>query len=451
MQTVRRVVAAGSALAVLAGTASCGGGDSSGQGDQTLTIAAVNNADLDRLRDLNQNFLDQHSGVNIEWVSQSENELRETVSTDVGTEGGRFDVVTVGTFEAQIWAEEGLLEPLTDMPDGFEAGAFVPSIRKALTPQDEMLAAPFYGESSFTMYRTDLFKEAGVEMPDQPTWSFIIDAAKKISEETSADGICLRGKPGWGENMGFVTAMAHSYSARWFDEDWRAQLDSDAWLEATADYLELAEYAPSTVTRNGYQENLKLFQDGECGIWVDATIAASSVTDSEESSVADSVDFAPAPGAGENGSSNWLWAWSLAIPSGSEHKDLAKEYVAWATSAEYIELAASEYGWANVPAGARSDLYENSKYTDAAPFADLVQQSIDSADPTKPTSEPVPYEGIQYVNVAAFQSIGNAVGQQMTDAISGEISGEQALENSQWVADRVIERVRLLEDQQGSD
>ncbi|MGB7448708.1 MAG: sugar ABC transporter substrate-binding protein [Ornithinimicrobium sp.] len=451
MHTVRRVVAAGSAVAVLVVTASCGSEDSSGQGGETLTIAAVNNSDLDRLRDLNQEFLDQHSGVDIEWVRQTENELRETVSTDVGTEGGRFDVVTVGTFEAQIWSDESLLQPLTDMPDNFDSSAFVPTIREALTPGEEMLAAPFYGESSFTMYRTDLFEEAGLEMPEQPTWGFIIDAAQKISEETSADGICLRGKPGWGENMGFLTAMAHSYGARWFDEDWRAQLDSDAWLEATADYLELAEYAPSTVTRNGYQENLELFRDGECGIWVDATIAASSVTDSQESSVADNVDFAPAPGTGQDSSSNWLWAWSLAIPSGSEHKELAKEYVAWATSADYIELAASEYGWANVPAGARADLYENSSYTDAAPFADLVLTSIESADPTEPTSQPVPYHGIQYVDVPAFQSIGNAVGAQMTDAISGEISGEEALENSQWVADRVIERVRLLEDQQGSN
>lgn len=451
MNRVTRAVVAVPAIAVLALSAACSAGETPEESARKLTIATVDNGDLDRLRELSQAFLDEHPGVTLEWVRQGENEIRQTISTDVGTGGGRFDVVTVGTYEAEVWADRELLTPLTGMPVGFDVAAFIPAVREALSHEGELQAAPFYGESVFTMYRTDVFEEVGLEMPERPTWEFIIDAASQVSESTDVNGICLRGNPGWGENIAFLTAMAHSYGARWFDEDWVPQLDSDEWTRATEDYLTLAAHAPSDVATNGYRENLALFQEGECAIWVDATSAAAFVTDPAQSTVAEDVSFAYAPTHEAGTQTSWLWAWSLAIPESSENKELAKEFVAWATSAEYMQLVADEYGWANVPPGTRVDLYDNSEYREAAPFAQLVLDSIESADVTEPTTIPVPYVGIQYVAVPAFQSIGTAVGQQMTDAIMGEITMAEALENSQWVSDQVIEQTRMLQDRAESN
>lgn len=448
MRRPTSVIAAAIVLGCTAALMSCAPSGSSSPSGDTLTIAAVDNPDIDRLRELSQDFVDENPGVNIEWVRADENEIRQTISTDVATGGGRFDIVTVGTYETPLWAEQEYLVPMEDMPAGFDSDDFITTIREPLSYEGTLYAAPFYGESSFTMYRTDLFEQAGLEMPQRPTWDFIIDAASTLSDSTDSDGICLRGKAGWGENMAFITAMAHSYGARWFNEDWIPQFDTEEWSNTTTDYLTLAEYAPSDAATNGFSENLALFQNGECAIWVDATSAASSVTDPDESTVADSVGFAHAPGSGlEDKQSNWLWAWSLAIPESSENQDLAKEFVAWATSEDYQELVADEYGWANVPPGTRRELYNNSDYLEAAPFAELALESIENADPGDPTAQPVPYEGVQYVDVPAFQSIGTAVGNQMSDALSGEISAEEALENSQWVTDRVIERTRLIENQ----
>ena len=451
MRRLTRIIVVVIALGCTAALMSCAPGESSSQSENTLTIAAVDNPDIDRLRELSQNFTDQNNGANIEWVQSDENEIRQTISTDVSTEGGRFDVVTVGTYETPLWAEKEYLAPIEDMPGEFNTDDFIPNIREALSYKDTLYAAPFYGESSFTMYRTDLFEQAGLEMPERPTWDFIIDAASELSNSTDANGICMRGKAGWGENTALITAMAHSYGARWFNEGWIPQFDTEEWSNTTTDYLKLGESAPSDVANNGFIENLSLFQEGECAIWVDATVAASSVTDPDESTVADSVDFAYAPGTGlEDKQSNWLWSWAMAIPEGSDNKDLAKEFVAWATSEDYLELAAEEYGWANVPPGARRGLYDNSNYTEAAPFADLTLESIEDANPGNPTAPAVPYEGVQYVDVAGFQSIGTAVGDQMSDALAGDIEAEEALENSQWVTDQVIERARLLDDNQES-
>ena len=414
----------------------------------SITIATVNNDDMNRMQALSANFTEANPDIALNWVTLEENVLRQRVTTDIATESGRFDVVTIGTYEVPIWAERDWLVPLRDMPDGYNVEDILPAIRAGLSIGGTLYAAPFYGESSFTMYRTDLFEKVGLQMPTEPSWDFIKQAAAAITDKSNEIyGICLRGKPGWGENMALLTAMANSYGARWFDEQWRPQFDSEAWASTLNDYrMLLNDYGPPDAAANGYNENLALFQDGKCGIWIDATVAASAVTNAGQSKVADRVGFALAPDNGLGKRSNWLWAWSLAISAGSQKQEAAKKFVAWATSREYTELIAEKDGWANVPPGTRASLYSNPAYLDAAPFAQMTLASIQAADPQNPTVEEVPYTGIQYVAIPEFQSIGTAVGQRFALSLEGAISSDEALANAQWVTGKVIERARFLED-----
>lgn len=415
--------------------------------DATLTIATVDNSDMIRMQELSEEFTKNNPDIELNWITLDENVLRQRVTTDIATDGGRFDVLTIGTYEVPIWAERGWLVPLNDMPEGYDVEDILPAIREALSVDGTLYAAPFYGESSFTMYRTDLFEKAGLEMPEAPTWDFIKEAAAKITDKGNAVyGICLRGKPGWGENMALLTAMANAYGARWFDMDWHPQLDSDAWAGTLADYVKLLnEYGPPDPSSQGFSENLGLFQSGKCGIWIDATVAASFVTNPEQSSVAENVGFALAPDTGLGKRSNWLWVWALAIPVASQHEEAAKRFLAWATSRDYTELVAENYGWANVPPGTRTSLYENEAYLDAAPFAEITLASIQAANPNDPTVEDVPYTGIQYVAIPEFQSIGTAVGQRFAKALAGTIPVDEALDNAQWVTGKVVERARFLQ------
>ena len=415
----------------------------------SITIATVNNDDMNRMQALSANFTEANPDIELSWVTLEENTLRQRVTTDIATGSGRFDVVTIGTYEVPIWAERDWLVPLHDMPDGYDVEDILPSIRAGLSIGGTLYAAPFYGESSFTMYRTDLFEKAGLQMPTEPSWDFIKQAAAAITDKSNEIyGICLRGKPGWGENMALLTAMANSYGARWFDEQWRPQFDSEAWASTLNDYrMLLNDYGPPDASANGYNENLALFQDGKCGIWIDATVAASAVTNAGQSKVADRVGFALAPDNGLGKRSNWLWAWSLAISAGSQKQEAAKKFVAWATSREYTELIAEKDGWANVPPGTRASLYSNPAYLDAAPFAQMTLASIQAADPQNPTVEEVPYTGIQYVAIPEFQSIGTAVGQRFALSLEGAISSDEALANAQWVTGKVIERARFLQEE----
>jgi sorbitol/mannitol transport system substrate-binding protein len=409
---------------------------------ETLTIATVNNGDMIRMQKLTDDFKAKNPGIDLEWVTMEENVLRQKVTTDIATKGGQYDVMTIGTYEVPIWAKQGWLVPLDDLGADYDVDDLLPAIRGGLSVDGKLYAAPFYGESSMVMYRKDLFEKAGLTMPDAPTWDFIADAAHKITDKNSETyGICLRGKAGWGENMAFLTATSNSFGARWFDENWKPQFDQPEWKKTLQFYIDLMKDAgPPGASSNGFNENLALFQSGKCGMWIDATVAASFVINPKESKVADKVGFALAPDAGLGKRGNWLWAWSLAIPAGSSKQDDARKFIAWATSKSYLELVASKEGWANVPPGTRKSLYDNPEYQSAAPFAKMTLESINAADPTKPTVKPVPYVGVQFVAIPEFQGLGTAVGQQFSAALAGNITVDQALQNAQQLSEREMKK-----------
>ncbi|GLP86063.1 ABC transporter substrate-binding protein [Tritonibacter mobilis] len=422
---LRNALCAASALAVMAAGAV--------QAETTVTIATVNNGDMIRMQGLADDFTAQHPDIKLEWVTLEENVLRQRVTQDIASKGGQFDVMTIGTYEVPIWAKNNWLVSLNDMPSEWDADDILPAIRGGLTVDGNLYAAPFYGESSMVMYRTDLMEKAGLEMPDAPTWEFIKEAAAGMTDKDSeVYGICLRGKAGWGENMAFLTAMSNSFGAKWFDENWTAQFDSEAWKTTLTFYMDLmTNYGPPGASTNGFNENLSLFQQGKCGMWIDATVAASFVTNPNDSTVADKVGFALAPDNGLGKRGNWLWAWTLAVPAGSDATDEAKTFIEWATSKSYTELVASKEGWANVPPGTRTSLYENQNYLDAAPFAEMTLNSINAADPTNPSVDPVPYTGVQFVAIPEFAGIGTQVGQEFSAALAGQQSVDEALAKAQ--------------------
>jgi len=399
------------------------------------------------MQSLTDEFEEAHPDITLDWVVLEENVLRQRMTTDIATEGCQFDVMTIGTYEVPIWAERGWLSPLDDLPDDYNEDDLLTSVRDGLSHDDTLHALPFYAESSMMYYRKDLFEEAGIEMTDEPTWEEVREWASKLDGmEDGLAGICLRCKPGWGENMAFVSTLVNTFGGRWFDEDWNPELNSDAWVEAIQFYVDLLnDYGPSGASSNGFNENLALFSRGNCGMWVDATSAAGKLYDPDESEVADSLGYAPAPVAETPKGSHWLWSWALAIPASSENQEAAKKFVTWATSEEYIELVGETEGWTSVPPGTRKSTYEDERYTDAAPFADFVLQAIQEADPTDSTLEPNPYIGVQFVGIPEFQSIGTQVGQTISSALTGDVSVEQALDSAQRATERAMQRAGYLD------
>jgi sorbitol/mannitol transport system substrate-binding protein len=420
----------------------------SGADAQTkLTIATVNNGDMIRMEKLTDDFKQKNPGIDVNWVTLEENALRQKVTTDIATKGGQYDVLTIGTYEVPIWAKQGWLVPLDQLGAGYDVNDLLPPIRAGLSADGKLYAAPFYGESSMLMYRKDLFEKAGLTMPERPNWDFIKEAAAKITDKPKeVYGICLRGKPGWGENMAFLTTMANSFGARWFDEHWKPEFNGPEWKKTLETYLDLMKnYGPPGASSNGFNENLALFQSGKCGMWIDATVAASFVSNPKDSKVADKVGFAPAPCGTTCKNSNWLWSWALAVPASSKQQEAAEKFIAWATGKGYLDLVAAKDGWANVPPGTRTSLYENPEYLKAAPFAKQTLSAIDSADPSKDgNSRPKPYIGVQFAAIPEFQGIATAVGQQFAAALTGQSAPAQALANAQALSEREMTKAGYI-------
>ena len=406
---------------------------------ENLTIATVNNGDMIRMQGLTDDFTAK-TGHTVEWVTLEENVLRQRVTTDITTKGGAFDIMTIGMYETPIWGSNGWLVPLDDLSADYNVGDLLPAMAGGLSHDGTLYAAPFYGESSMVMYRTDLMAKAGLEMPAAPSWNFIAKAARAMTDRSNdINGICLRGKAGWGEGGAFITAMSNSFGARWFDEDWNAQFDTREWSDTLNFFVNMmSDAGPAGYATNGFNENLSLFQQGKCGMWIDATVAASFVTNPNDSTVADSVGFALAPDNGMGVRSNWLWAWALAIPAGTQKEDAAKEFIEWATSNSYIELVAANEGWANVPPGARTSLYENPNYKDI-PFAKMTLDSILSADPLNSTVDPSPYVGIQFAAIPEFAGIATDVSQEFSAAYAGQQSIDEALAKAQAITNDAME------------
>lgn len=406
-----------------------------------LVVATVNNGHMIEMQKLTKFFEEAHPDIKIKWVTLEEGTLRQRVTTDIATKGGQFDVMTIGMYETPIWAKKKWLIPIaTDA--AYDVDDLLPAMRNGLSADGKLYASPFYGESSMLMYRKDLADKVGFKMPDQPTWAQVKELADKVNDpKGGVYGMCLRGKPGWGDNMALLTTMVNTNGGQWFDMSWKPQIDTKPWHDAISFYVDLMKKdGPPGASANSFNENLALFNEGKCGMWVDATIAASFVSDPKQSKVADKVAFAQAPTAVTPKGANWLWAWALAIPAGSQKVDAGQTFIKWATSKDYIKLVAKEEGWGSVPTGTRKSTYDNPDFQKAARFAAAEKKAIDTANANDSTLPKSPYVGVQYAAIPEFQAIGVAVGQQMSAALSGKVTVDQALKTSQTAAEREMKK-----------
>ena len=407
-----------------------------------ITIATVNNGDMVVMQRLASDFEQKHPDIHLKWVVLEENVLRQRLTTDIATKAGQFDVLTVGNYEVPIWAKQGWLVPMDNLPAAYDVDDILKPVRTALTVDNKLYALPFYGESAMTYYRKDLFDKAGIKMPDAPTYAEIRGFADKITDKPNQIyGMCLRGKPGWGENMAYLTSLVNAEGGRWFDMNWKPTVDSKPWHDALDYYTGILKAdGPPGAASNGFNENLALFASGHCGMWIDATVAGGMLFDTKQSQVADKVAFAPMPTGSFKGAPTWLWSWNLAIPATSKQQAAAREFITWATSKDYIKLVADKNGWVAVPPGTRQSTYDNPDYKKAAPFASFVRNAIDVANPNGQTQEQRPYTGAQFVAIPEFQGIGTQVGQTVAATLTGQQTIDAALKSAETATERTMKQ-----------
>jgi sorbitol/mannitol transport system substrate-binding protein len=439
---LRALGAAGCVAAVLA-VAACSsgsGGSGSGSSSGVVTVAVVSNPLItNQMIPLTKsNFEKLHPGIKVNFATYTEGDLRAAIQKDVSTHSNAFNVIMIGPYETPLFAKAGWLDNLSTKFIGsdpsYDASDLLPPIAKSLSYKGNLYAVPFYGESSMVFYRKDMFAKAKLTMPLHPTWAQVANFAAKLNQPGKVSGICLRGLAGWGDNMASLDTVINTFGGEWFNQKWQPQLTSPAVEQATTFYVNLIrKYGESGASNDSFNQLLTLYGQGKCAMWYDATVAATSIATSYPA-IAKNTGYAFAP-VNLTKSSGWLWTWALGIPQGTANEANAWKFVSWATSKSYDQLVAAKYGWAAVPPGTRTSLYSIPQYQAAAKaFAGITIASIDSVDPLHPTLHPVPYVGIQFVDIPQFEALGVTVGQQVAGAIAGTESVAQALKASQQAA-----------------
>jgi len=434
------------AAAVTMTVAACSSSSSSDKsGEATITVAVTANPLMTTIEKLTPaGFEATHPGIKVKFVTYDENTERANVEKDVAAHGGQYDVVMIGPNDIASWAKNDWISDLTADANSdatYDVNDLLPPIRQALSSNGKLYAVPFYGESSFLMYRKDMFAAAGVTMPANPTWDQVAAIADKLNDPSKGvAGICLRGLTGWGDNLASFDTVVNTFGGQWFDTNWNAHLTDPAFVQAANFYVNLVQKDGEKGAGNdSFNECLNIMQQGKAAMWYDATVAASTI-DAAPSPIAGKLGFAPAP-VEKTSSSGWLWSWALAQESASKHKSAAWQFMDWATSKTYIAYDASKNGWAAVPPGTRTSTYQNADYqASAKDFAALTLQQINSVNVNQPGVSPQPVPGVQYVGIPEFEDFGQKVSAELTAAIDGQESVSEFLQKSQTIAQNAVKQ-----------
>jgi sorbitol/mannitol transport system substrate-binding protein len=435
---------------VLAGCGLLGDDDDDGGSEGgSIKVAIVDNPQMQDLTKLTPSLFTNETGIEVDYSVLEEGTLREVTTRDVAAGAGQFDVIMLGPYEAPQFGSDGTLTDLTPYvsdDEAYNVDDIIPAVRTALTADGKLYAAPFYGESSFLMYRKDVLKDEGVTMPAQPTWTQVAEIARMIDKPDMA-GICLRGLPGWGDLGASFTTVLNTFGGTWWsaNEDGsvgEAMVDQPEFRKALQFYVDLVRDAgEQDAASSSFNECLSQYLDGNVAMWYDATVAA-GLLEADDSDVKGKNGYAPAP-VEETPASGWLWTWALAIPTASEDVDAAWEYISFATGPEYLEQAGTRVpgGWAAIPPGTRRSTYEIPEYEEAAAaFAEPTLDAISAAPIDDPGTTPRPgLPGVQYVGIPEFQDVGNRCTEEFSAVIAGRESIDEALANCQDIASEVAQ------------
>ena len=442
-----RALALGLAVSVVASGCAGWGGGVGGGGGSSLNILMVNNPQMLDLQKLTAAHFTKDTGITVNFTVLPENDVRDKISQEFSSQAGQYDAATLSNYEVPIYGRSGWIAPLEDYvahDPTFDQGDILAPMTKSLTGADgKLYGEPFYGESSFLMYRKDVLAAKGIAMPDRPTWPQVADIAAQVDgAQPGMKGICLRGQPGWGQLFAPLTTVVNTFGGTWFTQDWQAKVNSPEFTAAVQFYVDLVRtHGEIGAPQAGYTECLNNLLQSNVAMWYDSTAAAGSL-EADGSPVKGKIGYAAAPVV-KTETSGWLYSWSWGIQQASSKKDDAWKFISWASGKDYENLVGREIGWSSTPAGKRASTYANPDYlASAGAFAAQTKSAIESAKPDDPGVQPRPAPGIQFVGTPEFPDLGTQVSQQISSAIAGQTSVTSALERGQQLAGDVAERYR---------
>ena len=372
------------------------------------------------------------TGIEVELEVVPESDITAKMLLEFSSGSGRYDVVQNNIIYIPGFLKAGYIAPLDDLaqksPANYDKADFVPGYLNTNVVDGKLYGLPVYGESTFLMYRKDLFEEYGIAPPK--SFSEVTAAAKTIKEKSNGAvaGITMRGAQGI-QNVYVWAGWLWGYGGEFITADGKSALGTEeaaASLDAFANVLR--DYGPVGVANFGWEENRVLFQQGKAGMTMDATVNGAFNEDPSVSSVVGKVGYVPVPVETDTlkGGSSSLAVHSLYISEASQNKEAAWLFASWATAKEQQikSFALAPNSGVTSLAALNSEEF-NKRY---GAFKDAMLASINAGNP-------------QYLpTVEAANEVINNAGIAVSKVLAGTASAKDALAEANAANDAALGR-----------
>jgi multiple sugar transport system substrate-binding protein len=304
------------------------------------------------------------------------------------------DVVWTAEFASQDWLLD--LTPYVEE----RKDEFIPATLETATYDGKTWAVPKQSDAGFLYYRTDQVDSVPA------TWQEVYEIAAQN------DGIVYQGASYEGLTVNFMEISLAAGGSVLSEDGKTATFDSPENLEALKFMVDGIKNgaAPKAVTTYMEEQARRSFEAGRATFqrnWPYAYAAGKQNKDAPEFKVAAYPEF---EGGGKGGI---LGGHNLVISAFSENPGGALKLIDFLTSEESIKRDATDFSLAPVLVAT----YEDPAVKKALPFADELNQAIAQAG-SRPVS-PV------------YTQISQAIYKNVNQALSGQVSPEEALKNGQ--------------------
>lgn len=276
------------------------------------------------------------TGINVEIDLLQYLKMHEKQVLEMSKPSGDYDIVSMVVMWKSEYAMADMIEPLDpffnkenlQVPD-YDFDDLVPAYVEVTGiaggeniyrdgPGAELYGLPFGSETSFLIYRKDLFDKYDVEVPE--TYDDLVEVSKFFHENVpGVDGLTMRGASGHHATHGWLL-HASPFGARVFDKDtWEPAFTRPEAIETIEFMKKMIEYGPDGMTGFTQDEEFQAFLQGDVAMYLDASVFAATVKDETKSKVAGKVGFALHPEEKTHGSETG--GFGLAIPKNAQNKD----------------------------------------------------------------------------------------------------------------------------------
>ena len=389
---ITTVVAAASALGLTLAGCAGGSGDSAGDGgDKTLKVLIA--APQEGAGKILEADFEAETGVQVEIEVVPYDQIQTKAILDAQSGTNNYDVIQYWYTSVGALADADALADITEWVDGdddIDAPDFISAIYGPYTQYEgATYGLPIDGDTHVLFYNKAIFERNGVEVPT--TWDEYVEVSKTITENEKADGIygnaLLGSKSAFNIGSTFFNRLA-TMSPDPIDSQ-MPQLNTDAAVAAAQSMLDAAPYALPSPLEIGFEQALPQFLGGSIGMiefWTDLGVFAQ---DPAQSKIVDGWGVAPLPIGPEGSISGALNAgWAMGISPNASDEDLAKQFVAFASSKEMNEKLITTTGSGVDPI--RTSTLESPAYVEFAPEVSAVAAQVLPNAQSWPTSPDAP-------------------------------------------------------------